>query len=51
VVRVRRRPERHLVRLASQVHERYRKTRLASTLQLDGYHRRVRLGGTVTVRA
>lgn len=31
VVRVRCRPERHLVILASQVHERYRETRLAST--------------------
>jgi hypothetical protein len=32
VVRVRCRPERHLVKLASQVHERYRKTRPISTL-------------------
>ena len=32
VVRVRRRPKRHLVKLASQVHERYGKTRLASAL-------------------
>ena len=32
VVRVRRRPKRHLVRLASQGDESYRKTRLASAL-------------------
>lgn len=32
VIRVRRRPKCHLVGLASQGHERYHKTRLASTL-------------------
>jgi len=51
VVRVRCRPKRHLVGLASQVHKRYRETGLASALQLDRYYRRVRLGALVTVGA
>ncbi len=48
VVRVRCRPKRHLVGLASQVHKRYRKTGLASALQLDRDYGRVRLGALAT---
>ena len=47
MVRVRGRPKRHLVGLASQEHKRYRKAGLASALQLDGHNGRVRLVGIV----